>query len=136
MWFFCMWSFYTDFAMMTSQTNNRDYKINNGGMEMSVEEIVMELVVNGGDARSKALEAVMAASEGNYEDANEKMMECSKSLQKAHEFQTSMIQKEVSGESSEAVSLLMVHGQDHLMDAMTVRDLAELMIEMYKKINN
>jgi PTS system cellobiose-specific IIA component len=102
---------------------------------MTTEDIVVELVVNGGDARSKALEAVMAASTGDYETAEERMKQCSESLQKAHMFQTAMIQQEIAEEKSEPVSLIMVHGQDHLMDAMTVRDMAELMIGMYKKIN-
>ncbi|WP_459594173.1 PTS lactose/cellobiose transporter subunit IIA [Dickeya ananatis] len=30
----------------------------------------------------------------------------------------------------------MVHGQDHLMNAMTTRDIALEMIEMYKMIKN
>ncbi len=37
------------------------------------------------------------------------------------------------------MSLIMIHGQDHLMNAMTVQDLAEQMIEMYRimyKIEN
>ena len=100
----------------------------------SVESIVMELVVNGGDARSKALEALMAAREGDFELAEKRMQECNESLNQAHHFQTSLIQKEMSGESQEKVSLIMVHGQDHLMNAMTVRDLAVEMIEMYRII--
>lgn len=32
------------------------------------------------------------------------------------------------------MSLLMVHAQDHLMNAMTVKDLAAEMIDLYEKI--
>lgn len=98
---------------------------------MEIEEIVMELVVNGGDARSKALEAITAASKQEFELAEDKMKECNESLNKAHAFQTNLIQKEMNGEKTE-ISLIMIHGQDHLMNAMTVRDLAVRMIDMYR----
>ena len=43
-----------------------------------------------------------------------------------------MIQEELNAEEKRAVDLLMVHGQDHLMNAMTVRDLAVEIIELCK----
>jgi len=33
------------------------------------------------------------------------------------------------------MSLLMIHAQDHLMNAMTVKDLAAEMVELYYRIN-
>lgn len=54
-------------------------------------------------------------------------------MYKAHHYQTELIQAEMRGEKTE-LSLIMVHGQDHLMNAMTVRDLALQMIEMYRVI--
>lgn len=100
---------------------------------MDVETIVMELVVNGGNARSLALEAIDAAREKDFPTAEKKMAECEETLTAAHNFQTNLISEEANGNKTE-VSLLMVHGQDHLMNAMTVRDLAAQMIEMYKTI--
>lgn len=99
----------------------------------SEEEIVLELVVNGGDARSKAMEAIQMAKKGDFEAAEKKLEESSEALNKAHEFQTEMIQAQLNGEKME-VSLLMVHGQDHLMNAITVKDLAAEMVAMYKKM--
>lgn len=96
----------------------------------------MELVVKGGNARSKALEAITAASEGKFDLADEKMQECKDFLEEAHGFQTEMIQAEAAGNSQCEVSLMLIHGQDHLMNAMTVRDLAQKMIVMYHKIYN
>lgn len=101
---------------------------------MDLEQIVMELVVHGGDARSKALEAVASAGEGNFEEAKEKMNACEAALNKAHNVQTQLIQDEINGNKTE-ITLLVIHAQDHLMNAMTVRDLAVKMIEMYQKIN-
>ena len=61
----------------------------------TAEDIVMNLVCNGGDCRSKALEAIQS-------------------------------------EKAE-LSLLMVHGQDHLMDGMVVYDLASEIIEILRE---
>jgi PTS system cellobiose-specific IIA component len=103
--------------------------------KISEEQIVMELVVNGGDARSKAIEAIRFAKVGDFKGAEEKLNACNESLNKAHSFQTQLIQAEAGGEKTE-ISLIMVHGQDHLMNAMTVRDMAVEMIEMYKQMKS
>ncbi len=99
--------------------------------EGMVEKIVMELVVNGGDARSKAMAALRAARANRMDEAETLMRESQGALVRAHNFQTSIIQESLEDEDSYA-SLIMVHGQDHLMTAMVVKDLAEEMIEMYK----
>ncbi|AJG97410.1 MULTISPECIES: PTS lactose/cellobiose transporter subunit IIA [Clostridium] len=99
---------------------------------LSMDQVVMELVVNGGHARSKSMEAIKAARKGEIEFAKEKIKEANEALNKAHNFQTSLIQKEAAGEEV-GLSLLMVHAQDHLMNAMTVRDLAKEMISMYEE---
>ena len=70
--------------------------------------------------------------EGFLPTAKEKIKEANEALNKAHNFQTSLIQQEASGKGVE-ISLLMVHAQDHLMNAMTVRDLAQEMISMYEE---
>lgn len=99
---------------------------------LSMDQVVMELVVNGGHARSKSMEAIKAARKGEIEFAKEKIKEANEALNKAHNFQTSLIQKEAAGEEV-GLSLLMVHAQDHLMNAMTVRDLAKEIISMYEE---
>lgn len=106
--------------------------------KVSMEEIITELVVNGGNARSKALEAIRAAKNNEMVKAQELIKECNDSLLKAHEFQTETIQSALNSEdgSDSYATLLMVHGQDHLMDAMAVRDLAVEMIDMYKLIHS
>lgn len=100
---------------------------------MGMEEIVMELIVNGGEARSNALEAVEAAGRQEFKTAEKKMAAAKDFINKAHHFQTDLIQAEADGKKSE-VSLLMVHGQDHLMNAMTVMDMADQMIKLYRVI--
>ena len=91
---------------------------------MSYENIIVELIVKGGDARSNALLAIRAAKEGNFSEAEKLMQECNRQLVEAHEMQTDMIQEELNAEEKRAVDLL--------MNAMTVRDLAVEFIELYK----
>lgn len=99
----------------------------------SMEFIIMNLVVDGGDARSSALEAIRAARNSDFDKANELINACEVAIEKAHVTQTELIQKEAGGEHIE-VQLLMVHAQDHLMNAMTVKDLAIEIIELCKMI--
>lgn len=104
-------------------------------MKIDLETIIMELVVNSGNARSLALEAIALAGRQEFELAETKLKICDETLSKAHGFQTDIITAESRNEEV-AVSLLLVHGQDHLMNAMTVRELAEQMIQMYRVIYN
>lgn len=93
---------------------------------------VMTLVVNSGNARSLALEALADAREGKFEDADSKLAEADKVLLDAHEVQTELIQKELNGQGIN-VSLLVVHSQDHLMTAMLCLDLVKQLVEILKK---
>lgn len=101
---------------------------------IDVEEIVMNLVVNSGAARSLAMEAIALAESGSTADAQAKLEQAREMIAKAHNFQTELISGEANGEQHE-VSLILVHGQDHLMTAMVVIDLAEKFIKLYEKLN-
>lgn len=94
-------------------------------------ESIFQIILYGGNARSSAMEAIQHAKEGNFAAAKEALNVAGKEFSQAHEIQTSLIQQEVAGNSVE-VSLLMVHAQDHLMNAITVRDLAMELVELYE----
>ncbi|MDO1605330.1 PTS lactose/cellobiose transporter subunit IIA [Lactobacillus sp. YT155] len=98
-------------------------------------EAAMGLIVNGGNAKSMAFEAIKAAKKGDFDLADEKLKESDKALSEAHNAQTDMLTKEAQGEHTE-VSLLMVHAQDHMMNAITFRDLAGEVVDLYKKLDN
>ena len=100
--------------------------------DITMEQIIMELVVNSGAARSIAMAAIDEASEGNFEAAEQKLAEAKEQVNKAHVFQTHLISKEADGQHQE-MNLILVHGQDHLMTALVVIDLAEQMVKMYKR---
>lgn len=97
------------------------------------EEEIMAIITFGGDARSSCLKAVKAAQQGKLEEADKLIENGKKNLTIAHNTQTKLIQAELRGESGK-ISLLMVHAQDHLMNAITVMDLATEMINQSKRI--
>lgn len=59
----------------------------------------------------------------------------SECLNDAHNAQTSLLQKEASGEDL-AFSVTLMHGQDHLMTTILLQDLMKHMIELYKRGTN
>jgi len=101
---------------------------------MNIEEISFQIILYGGNARSIAMEALKSAKAGEFEAAQEKLGEARQEISKAHRHQTDLIQGEARGEKQE-VRLLLVHAQDHLMNALTVIDLAEEFIDVHKKIS-
>lgn len=96
-----------------------------------VNEIAFQLIIHAGNGKSLAMEAIQHAKKGDFSKADELIKEAGQELGKAHEFQTSLIQKEASGESY-PINILLIHAQDHLMTAMSVRDLAVEIVELYQ----
>ncbi|MGT2845947.1 PTS lactose/cellobiose transporter subunit IIA [Streptococcus massiliensis] len=102
-------------------------------MDESNLESIMGLIMHGGDAKGKAIEAIKAAKGRNFELAEKKLQEANQSLLLAHQSQTEQLAKEAAGQGI-SVSLLMVHGQDHLMNAITFIDLAKEVVDVYREL--
>ena len=100
-------------------------------MENEMELTIMRLITAAGDARSLAMQAIRAARAGHLDEADALMIECDKKMVDAHQCQTGLIFAETNG-SPVPITLLMVHAQDHVMNAMTVKDMAGEMIEMIR----
>jgi PTS system cellobiose-specific IIA component len=101
-------------------------------MGFEPEYAIMQLIMHAGDARSLAIEAIRAARKGSFDEASRLMTECQEKMVQAHKSQTELIFAESSGKSV-PISLLMIHAQDHVMNAMTVKDMAIEMIAMAKE---
>ncbi|MDA1639762.1 MULTISPECIES: PTS lactose/cellobiose transporter subunit IIA [Bacillus cereus group] len=100
----------------------------------TIETNAFHLILHGGNARSCSMEAIDCAKRGEFTEAEAKLQEALEELKEAHRVQTDLIQKEAGGEKTE-VTLLMVHAQDHLMNAITVKELASEFVELYKKMS-
>ena len=97
-------------------------------------EIIMQLIMHGGDAKSSAMEAIQAAKKGDFSLAENKLEHSKESISEGHRVQTELLSNEAEGNEMD-LNLLMVHAQDQLMSAMTYRDLAMEIIEIYNRIN-
>lgn len=102
-------------------------------LDMDYQEIILQIIVSGGNARSHAMEAIQFAKSERFDAAREALVKCDEELADAHKVQTHLIQEEAAGNPSE-ITLLMVHAQDHLMNAITIKDMAQEFVDMYEKV--
>ena len=100
-----------------------------------MEEIILNIIMHSGEARSHSLEAITLAKAGEFDKAREEIIKADEELGYAHSSQTSLIQGEAASDKIE-FSLLLVHAEDHLMTTMTFKDLAVEIIEIHEKINS
>jgi PTS system cellobiose-specific IIA component len=96
-------------------------------------EVVMGLIMNAGDAKASAVEAIQAAKAGDFDKADASLEHANEALVGAHRSQTEMLTKAAQGEKIE-IGIYMVHAQDHLMTAIAFKDLAVEFVELYKKL--
>ena len=99
----------------------------------NMEMIAFEIISNVGMGKSLAIEALREAKEGNYEEAEKKLVESQEYLVKGHHAHASLIQKEAAGEKLE-FSLIIMHAEDQLISAETIKDLAKEIIDMFKSL--
>lgn len=99
--------------------------------EKFMEENVFPIISLAGESKSLAYEALRLTKENKFDEAEEKMKEADSLLLKSHEFQTNLISREADGEKIE-ITMLFVHAQDHLMTAMSEKNLIKEMIDILK----
>lgn len=98
-----------------------------------LEQICFEMIAANGSARSYFLEALMAAKEKNYEQADALMEEGEKMLSEGHHAHGGLLSREASGDKVQ-VDLLLVHAEDQMMAAETFKIMAKEFIEIHKKL--
>ena len=99
---------------------------------MNKEELQMlgfEIVAYSGDARSTLLKEVR---QGNFEHVDSALKEADENLTLAHNSQTKILAEEASGKEME-MGFIFIHGQDHLMTTLLLRDLIQDFIALYKQ---
>jgi cellobiose PTS system EIIA component len=98
-------------------------------------KLSFQLILYSGNARSLAMEAIFNAKEKNFSTALEKLAEADSEITHAHRFQTQLIQAEAGGDQFE-IPIILIHAQDHLMTALTLKDLAREIVELRQEMNN
>lgn len=100
-----------------------------------LESACVELVANSGEAKSYIMDSLREAREGNYKESASFLEKADNFLLLAHKVQTDLIHREGCGElQKEALGILLIHAQDHLMTTLLAKDLAFELIEIYKKL--
>lgn len=103
-------------------------------MDEKTVEQSMQLILHSGTGRSMAIEAVRdLMKSGDVEAAKQKVKDAGKEIGEAHDIQTAMMSAECDGQPVEK-SILLIHAQDHFMTALAVRDMAQLMVDMYENL--
>ena len=77
--------------------------------------------------------AIEAAEEGQLEEARQYLADGKNELRHAHDAQTDLLAAEARGEDL-PFSILMVHAQDHLMNAILMKDMANSIIKLNQKV--
>jgi len=100
---------------------------------MDMEMVAMQVILAGGNARSEGRDALKAAKEGRFDEADERLAQGEAELARAHDIQTGLIQQEAAGNEI-PVRLLMVHAQDHYMSSMSELYLVRELVDLYRKL--
>lgn len=100
-----------------------------------LEMAIMNIIINAGDCKNHAYMALNNVNEGRYEDADKELLLANDAIAKAHDGQTMFLHKEANGEKIE-MSVLFVHAQDHLMTAISEKNLIEQIIDLRKVVNS
>lgn len=105
---------------------------------MTKDELSMvgfEIVAYSGDARSTLLSLLKEMRAGNFEHVEEKLKEADENINLAHQSQTKILQQEARGEDME-MGFIFIHGQDHLMTTILLRDIVDDFINLYEEGGN
>lgn len=100
---------------------------------LEMETTVMELIIHAGEARSAAMQALQEARKQDLAAADALLQDAQRAAREAHKIQTQLIGAD-EGCGKVPVNLILVHAQDHLMNAMLCRDLVEELIYLHREV--
>ncbi|WP_188473301.1 PTS lactose/cellobiose transporter subunit IIA [Hafnia psychrotolerans] len=99
---------------------------------MDLESSIIELIINAGQSKAFAFEALACAKQGEWHKVDGLIEQSKEAANEAHKVQTTFIGLD-EGCGKLPITLVMVHAQDHIMTAMLARELIEELIAIYKK---
>jgi len=100
---------------------------------MDFEHVIMELIINAGESKGLAMQALSAAKKGEWTRVDDLLIESTEAAKRAHSVQTQLIGMD-EGEGKVPLNLIMVHAQDHIMTAMLARELIDELIDVHRKL--
>lgn len=97
--------------------------------ELDLDEIAMEIITNVGTARSMYVEAVEAAKAGNFTEAHDLIREGDECFLNGHHAHSDLVNKPAGTEVLPYL-FLMMHAEDQLMSADTLKIICEEFIDL------
>ena len=96
------------------------------------EQEIIQIIANSGESKMKSFEALKCVKNKEFKKARELLKESRLIDLEAHNAQTKIIAQALDPDSKDAVTLLMVHAQDHYMISQLARDLIEVLIDVFE----
>lgn len=98
----------------------------------SLQMASMGLIAHAGDAFSHFRSAIDRAREADFDEAEAEMEAGRQGIADAHKIQLELLAAEAKGEDL-SLTLLLVHAQDHLMNAMSFETTAREFVTLYRE---
>ncbi len=96
-----------------------------------VQAIAFEVIIHASEAMDLCFKSLAAAKKGNYKESKECMDRYEEVISQAHKTQMELITDEAKGIEM-PYSIIMVHAQDHLMQAIFIKRIINELIDVYK----
>lgn len=100
---------------------------------MDMEAICFEMICHAGEARSSFIEAIQKAKQGDFVNAEKLIASGKESYRLGHAVHLRLIQTEMEGKG-EPPALILIHAEDHMMNAENFKILSEEFVELYQHI--
>ena len=97
------------------------------------EQEIIQIIANSGESKMKSFEALKCVKNKDFKKARDLLKESRLIDLEAHNAQTKIIAQALDPDAKEAVTLLMVHAQDHYMTSQLARDLIEALIDVFEE---
>lgn len=91
-----------------------------------------EILAHVGTAKSAYIEAIDHARQGEFDAAHDLMAEGDAEFHEGHERHFMMLQKDASGEQKAEFSLILLHTEDQMAEAETLKTMATSFIASYE----
>ncbi|MBR4422281.1 MAG: PTS lactose/cellobiose transporter subunit IIA [Erysipelotrichaceae bacterium] len=102
-------------------------------MDKKLEELIFTTIANAGESRSDSKGAIEAARNGNYDEAQRLLEEADRTMLEAHKAHTEILYQSMNS-AEMPMTFLMVHASNHLSEAETTKDLADVYISLIKEV--
>lgn len=104
--------------------------------EKTTEETCFEILAHVGSAKSSYIEAIGKAKEGDFAAAAQLIAQGDEEFTAGHAHHFKMLQKDVSGEKKAEFSLILLHTEDQMAGAETLKTVANGLLDVYKALQS